>query len=117
MKFKKLLPLFVALLTLCVSAQNKTFSYSKIQTRNEVQEWGEKETIQKQNVSFSADKINLNIDKKYCLTIISKTHLPDKSIIYLCKDEKSNPVTVTLIRNTKMYLYSKSKRFLINFDS
>lgn len=35
----------------------------------------------------------------------------------MCKDEKSNPMTVMLFDNIKMYLYAKTKRFLINFQS
>jgi hypothetical protein len=35
------------------------------------------------------------------LTILSKTNLPDKGIIYLCKDEKSNPITILLIDDIK----------------
>jgi hypothetical protein len=45
-----------------------------------------------------------------------QTHLPDKGIIYLCKDEKQNDITVMLIDDEKMYLYNDSKRFLINFN-
>jgi len=99
------------------NAQQKVFSYNEIQSRNDIQEWGKCETITTQKAVFSANEINLKIDKNYHLTIISKTDLPDKGTIYLCKDEKSNPITVMLFDNIKMYLYAKTKRFLINFQS
>jgi len=69
-----------------------------------------------QSVSFTANEINLKVDKEYHLSIVSKTDLPDKGTIYLCKDEQTNPVTVMLIDDSKMYFYSKNKRYLIHFD-
>lgn len=112
---RNLLYLFIVLVPLKIIGQRKILSYNQVQSRNELQEWGEIEKIPNQTVEFTADKINLKIDKDYQLTILSKTNLPDKGIIYLCKDEKSNPITVMLIDDIKMYLYAKSKRFLINF--
>jgi hypothetical protein len=97
--------------------QHKIFSFDQVQSRNELQEWGKVEKLSNQTVEFTNDKINLKIDKNYQLTIVSRTNLPDKGIIYLCKDEKSNPITVMLIDDVKMYLYAKTHRFLINFKS
>ena len=97
-------------------AQNKVFTFCQFQTRNNVQQWGKLENISEQMVHFSPLAIDLNIDKKYHLTILSKTDLPNNGAIYLCNDEKSNPITVTLIDNSKMFLYSKTKRYQINFD-
>lgn len=116
MSLKNLFYFIVAFLPLKGIAQHKVFSYNQIQTRNDFQEWGKIENISNQTVEFSADNIKLKIDKNYQLTIVSKTNLPDKGIIYLCKDEKLNPITVMLIDDIKMYLYAKSKRFLINFQ-
>jgi hypothetical protein len=115
MSLKHLFYLVIAALSLKGIAQHKIFSFDQVQSRNDFQEWKNIEKKSDQIVEFSADKINLRIDKNYQLTIISKTSLPDKGIIYLCKDEKSNPITVMLIDDVKMYLYAKSKRFLINF--
>lgn len=115
MLFKKLSYLLAVLLPLISAAQHKVFSFDQVQSRNELQEWGKVERISDQIVEFTGDQIKLKIDKNYQLTVISKTNLPDKGIIYLCKDEKSNPITVMLIDDIKMYLYAKSKRFLINF--
>lgn len=98
------------------SAQNRVFTYSQIQTRNGDQEWSAIKNVSEQSVSFTCDEINLKVDKNYHLNIISKTDLPNNGVIYLCKDEDTNPVTVMLIDDSKMYLYSKSKRYLINFD-
>jgi hypothetical protein len=116
MRVKSLLFFSITLLAIGASAQNKVFSFSQIQSRNDIQQWRNAETICEQSVHFTANEINLTVDKSYHLTIISKTDLPDKGVIYLCNDEKSNPVTVMLIDNIKMYLYSKTKRYLIHFD-
>lgn len=97
-------------------AQNRVFTYSQVQTRDEHQVWNIIENVCLQSVSFTANEINLKVDKEYHLSIVSKTDLPDKGIIYLCKDEQTNPVTVMLIDDSKMYFYSKNKRYLIHFD-
>jgi hypothetical protein len=116
MKLKQILPLtFIVFASTCM-AQCKVFTYNQIQTRNEVQQWGNIQTIAPQNAEFSENEIKLQADQAYNLTVISKTDLPDKGTIYLCKDEKSNPITVMLFDNIKMYLYAKTKRFLINFQ-
>lgn len=117
MSFKNLFYFIIALLPCSGISQHKIFSFDQVQSRNELQEWGTAEKIATQTVEFTSDKINLKIDKNYQLTIVSKTNLPDKGIIYLCKDEKSNPITVMLIDDIKMYLYAKTRRFLINFKS
>jgi len=117
MTSKSLFFFITVLFFFSANAQQKVFSYNEIQSRNDIQEWGKCETITTQKAVFSANEINLKIDKNYHLTIISKTDLPDKGTIYLCKDEKSNPITVMLFDNIKMYLYAKTKRFLINFQS
>lgn len=116
MTFRILLPVTLFLFFIPTIAQHKVFAYSQIQSRNEVQEWGKAQNIGDQVARFSPEEIDLNIDKKYHLTIVSKTDLPDNGIIYLCNDEKSNSVTVVLFDNSKMFLYSKTKRFQINFD-
>ena len=115
MSGRNLLYLFIVLVPLKIIGQRKILSYNQVQSRNELQEWGKIEKISNQTAEFTADKIKLKIDKDYKLTILSKTNLPDKGIIYLFKDDKSNPITVMLIDDIKMYLYAKSKRFLINF--
>ena len=116
MLIKKLIYCFILIASLSSSAQNKVFTYSQIQTRNDDQEWSAIKNVSEQSVSFTCDEINLKVDKNYHLNIISKTDLPNNGVIYLCKDEETNPVTVMLIDDSKMYLYSKSKRYLINFD-
>ncbi|MFN8275126.1 MAG: hypothetical protein U0X58_09640 [Flavobacteriaceae bacterium] len=116
MKLKQLLPLCLFLFSLGSFAQCKVFTYNQIQSRNEVQQWGSIQTIAPQRAEFTDSEIKLQADQPYHLTVISKTDLPDKGTIYLCKDEKSNPITVMLFDNIKMYLYAKTKRFLINFQ-
>jgi len=117
MRFKILLPLFTVLFTTAVFAQDKTYTFSEIQSRNSLMQWEKGEIIGSRTVHFSPSEISLNIDKDYRLSIISKTSLPDNGVIYLCQDDKANPVTVMLFDNIKMYLYNKTKRFLINFNS
>jgi hypothetical protein len=116
MQFKNLFLLILPLLTLGVSAQNKVFSFNQFQVRNNIQQWGNVEKICTQTVRFTNQEIDLNIDQKYHLNIESKTDLPDKGVIYLCKDENLNPITVMIFGNSSMYLYTKNKRFLIYFD-
>ena len=116
MLIKKLIYCFILIASLSSLAQNRVFTYSQIQTRNDDQEWSVIKNVSEQSVSFTCDEINLKVDKNYHLNIISKTDLPNNGVIYLCKDEETNPVTVMLIDDSKMYLYSKSKRYLINFD-
>lgn len=116
MKFKQFLPLYFFLLSFSGMSQCKTFTYNQIQSRNELQQWGNTQIIASQNAEFSDYEIKLQADQPYHLTVISKTDLPDHGTIYLCKDEKSNPITVMLFDNIKMYLYAKTKRFLINFQ-
>ncbi|MBC7605878.1 MAG: hypothetical protein H7199_02835 [Burkholderiales bacterium] len=116
MKFKIVLPIILSLFFISAVAQHKVFAYSQIQSRNDVQQWGKVQNVGDQVARFSPAEIDLNIDKKYHLTIVSKTDLPDNGIVYLCNDEKSNRVTVMLFDNSKMFLYSKTKRFQINFD-
>jgi len=116
MLIKKLIYCFILIASLSSLAQNRVFTYSQIQTRNDDQEWSAIKNVSEQSVSFTCDEINLKVDKNYHLNIISKTDLPNNGVIYLCKDEDTNPVTVMLIDDSKMYLYSKSKRYLINFD-
>lgn len=115
MSYKNLFFTLVMLVPFIGISQHKVFSFDQVQSRNDFQEWGKTERVSDQIVEFNGNKISLKIDKNYQLTVISKTNLPDKGIIYLCKDEKSNPITVMLIDDIKMYLYAKSKRFLINF--
>ena len=116
MRFKILFPLLAVFFTLATAAQNKIYTFNEIQSRNSLQQWEKGENIGSRTVRFSPTEISLNIDTDYQLSILSKTTLPDNGVIYLCKDQKSNAVTVMLFDNLKMYLYNKTKRFLINFN-
>lgn len=117
MRLKMLLTTILILFSLNLAAQQKSFAFSEVQSRNEQQQWNNIQNVGNRVASFTPTEINLNVDRDYCLQIVSKTDLPDKGVIYLCKDDKSNAVTVMLIDNIKMYLYSKTQRFLINFDT
>ena len=116
MSLRKLLPLLLVTIFASTSAQNRVFSYSQVQSRNSVQEWGKAQSVGQQSVHFSCEAIDLKIDENYHLTIVSKTDLPDNGAIYLCNDERSNPVTIMLIDDNKMFVYSKTKRYQIKFE-
>lgn len=116
MNLKSLLALSAALLAFCASAQNKEFSFDDIQSRNNLQQWEKYPSSGIRTVSFTPERIELKVDKAYHLNIIQKTHLPDKGVIYLCKDEKQHDITVMLVSDDRMFLYNDRKRFLINFN-
>ena len=116
MILKKILPLLLVVFSGSLSAQDRVYTYRQFQSRNEVQQWGKAENVGIQKACFSEEQIDLMIDREYHLTVLSKTDLPDNGAIYLCNDEKKNPVTVMLIDDSKMFVYSKSKRYQINFD-
>ena len=116
MNCKSLLTLCIALFAMNALSQNKVFSFSEIQSRNNKQQWDKCQSITERKVHFSPEKIDIMLDKNYQLKILTTTFLPDKGAIYLCCDEKQNKVTVMLINDDKMYLYNDTKRFLINFN-
>lgn len=116
MNFKSLLTLFTAFYAMSTFAQSKTFTFNEIQSRNNKQQWDRCESVAERVAQFTPGKIDVQVDRKYNLDIISTTFLPDKGTIYLCLDEMKNKVTVMLIDNDKMYLYNDTKRFLINFN-
>lgn len=116
MNIKPLFVLYAVLMTICSVAQKKEFSFTQFQIRNSAQQWEKPFRITPRTVRFSANDIDLKIDKQYHLHIVSTTYLPDNGVIYLCKDEKQKNVTVMLIADSKMFLYSDSKRFQIDFD-
>ena len=97
-------------------SQNKTFSFNEIQSRNNLREWDKCTAVSERTVLFSAEGIDLKLEKDYHLSIINTTHLPEKGVVYLCRDEKLREVTVMLINDKKMFLYDDKKRFLINFN-
>lgn len=117
MTFKKLLATLLVLFTLSISAQNRTYAFSEIQTRDAKQQWGNSQKVGFQTAQFTPTQINLKADQPYHLDIVKKTDLPDGGAIYLCKDDKANEVTVTLIDNVKMFVYTKTKRLQINFET
>jgi hypothetical protein len=112
---KSLLALFAALLTICVSAQTRSFSFTDVQSRNSLQQWEKLPGTTLRTAQFTPEKIDLKIDRNYHLKIVQTTHLPDKGAIYLCKDEQQHDITVMLVSDDRMFLYNDKKRFLINF--
>ena len=114
MNYKPLFLFFIAFISVNLSAQKKVYTFSEFQSRNSLQQWDKCKKVEKQTASFTNDEINLFVDKNYHLKIVSKTLLPDNGIIYLCKDENLNNVTVMLLNDDKMFLYNNTKRFKIS---
>ena len=115
MSFKTFILPVLIVLSLSVSAQKRTYAFSEVQSRNESRQWECAQAVGNRTVCFSPTNIDVKVDRDYHLNIVSKTDLPNKGVIYLCKDDMANQVTVMLIDDIKMYLYSPTKRFLINF--
>jgi len=110
--------LAVLLTFLCTgaNAQPKAYSFSDVQCRDHKQQWQEFLKADEDCVAyFSDDEIALNIDKLYHLKITSTTHLPNKGVIYLCKDDNQQDVTITLIGDDRMFVYDNETRFMVNF--
>ena len=100
-----------------VFAQEKVYTFCHSQTRNKNQQWVNNQDTGEHTVSITQSEIELEVaHEKYNLKIVTMTHLPDKGVIYLCKDEKLQDVTIMLIADTRMFLYKDTKRFLINFS-
>ena len=117
MRLPLLLIIILFLASTPSSEQNKTFTFSHTQVRNNVQQWENKMEKKQQTVSISDCKIDLQVsDEQYHLDIVTTTHLPDNGVIYLCKNEQLHDITVMLISDEKMYVYDDKKRFLINFS-
>jgi len=116
MGFKTLFFLFVAFISVDLSAQKKVYTFTEFQSRNSLQQWEKCQKVEKQAISFTSNVINLIIDKSYHLKIVSKTLLPDNGVIYLCKDESQNSITVMLLNDDKLFLYNNTKRFKIDLS-
>jgi hypothetical protein len=117
MNTKALLALLILLFGPGVFAQPKALLFNEIQYRNNIQQWESFDNIDDRVVYFSPETIDLTIDVFYHLSIVSTTFLPNHGVVYLCKDEKHQNVTVTLIGDERMFVYANNKRFLINFKT
>ena len=116
MNIKALLGVLIMLIGTGATAQPKAYSFSDIQRRDQTQQWREYMKADKDCIAyFSDEKITLNIDHIYHLTVKTITHLPNGGVIYLCADEDENDVTITLIGDDRMFVYDGENRFLINF--
>jgi len=116
MNIKAGLAMLITFFCIGAIAQPKAYTFSDIQTRNHKQQWQEFLKADEDCVAyFSDDEIALNIDRLYHLKVKSMTHLPNKGVIYLCKDENQEDITITLIGNQRMFVYNDQNRFMINF--
>lgn len=112
----KSLPILLAVLfTGNAFAQAKVFQFNEIQCRNERLQWEKSLRTEDRVVYIAEDSIDVTLDKYYHLSIISKTLLPNRGAIYLCRDQQQKVVTVTLVEGEKMFLYDDTNRFRVNF--
>jgi hypothetical protein len=116
MSVKSLLALSITLFSFHAFAQSKVLCFNEIQCRNDKQQWEKSQKIDKRTVQIFDETIEIKLDKDYVLNIISSTLLPNAGVIYLCKDGNQDDVTVTLINNQKMFLYSRNHRYQITFN-
>ncbi|RZJ36248.1 MAG: hypothetical protein EOO51_02525 [Flavobacterium sp.] len=114
LKMKFVLSLFC--LAAACAAQDRSFLFSQVQSRNDAQEWSQATDVGRQVAHFTQAKIELTVDRDYWLTIIRKTELPGHGMVYLCRDQYQKPVTVTLFDDEKMLLYNENRRFQIRFE-
>ena len=116
MNCKPLFFLLAALLSTSAFSQKKMYTYSEFQTRNSTQQWDNCKQIGEQIAVISAGEIQINVIKDYRLSIVSRTHLPENGVIFLCKDQLLNDVTVMLLNDDKMIVYDRADRFMINLN-
>lgn len=117
MTCKHFLSLCSALATIVVSAQTKEFSFTGYQTSNQQQQWNGLQCVDLRKARFHENRIELTVDRNYRLSVVNKTHLPNKGVVYLCRDQMQRDVTVTLIGSERMFLYADGKRYQISFNA
>ena len=116
MNLKMEFVLLLFCLTMASAAQDRSYVFSHVQTRNIGRQWEPVDNIGQRLAHFSSSGIEVKIDREYWLTIIKKTQLPQRGMVYLCRDQYQKPVTVTVFDNDKMLLYSDNHRFRIVFE-
>lgn len=116
MTYKHFLVLIALSATFVVSAQTKELDFSGYQASAPDMHWKDVKRISPRKATFSDTKIVLHLDKAYQLTVHSKNNLPDGGIVYRCKDQQSNEVTITLISDERMFLYSGKERYQVTFN-
>ena len=116
MTCKHFIALFALLATIVASGQTKEYDFNGFQTSGANMRWAAVKRIAPAKAKFSDSKIVLMLDRKFALDVKSKTNLPDDGVVYLCKDQQSRDVTVTLIANERMFLYSGADRYQVTFN-
>ena len=91
-------------------SQTRIFNYNEVSTRDGQSNWSPQKNTRLKTAFFSDDRIELSLDRKYDLNIVSTTHLPDKGVVYVCDDQQKSRVTVMLIGNAKMFVYDNRAR-------
>lgn len=117
MTTKHVFALFAVFASVAIQAQSRELSFTGYKTGNAQRQWDKLQRVSARKAYFSDDKIELNIDQNYNLTVVSKSFLPNNGIVYRCKDQAQREVTVTLINNERMFLYSDDKRFEVHFNA
>ncbi len=108
----KLLLLLLAVSPLA-KAQSRVFSFNEVSTRNVNSEWIPQSNSKVRTAQFTDDRIEVKLDRFYDLDIVSTTHLPDRGVVYVCRDQQKAPVTVMLISDQKMFVYDDRNRYLV----
>lgn len=116
MTCKHFLALFALLGTFVATGQTREYDFNGFQTSDSNMQWASVQRLTPRKVKFSDSKININLDRKYQLIVKSKKNLPNGGVVYLCKDQQMKDVTITLIANERMFLYSGADRYQVTFN-
>ncbi|RZJ65809.1 MAG: hypothetical protein EOO50_12405 [Flavobacterium sp.] len=117
MTTRHVLTLFAVFAAIAVEAQSKELSFTGYKTGNSNLQWNKPQRVNLRKAYFSDEKIEFHIDRVYKLSVVKKTDLPNNGVVYICKDQMQQEVTVTLISNQRMFLYCEGKRFEVDFNS
>ncbi|MBD3582629.1 hypothetical protein [Flavobacterium selenitireducens] len=117
MTYKHFLVLLALVGPFTISAQYKELDFSGFQVSDAQMHWQNVKRIVPRKARFSDSQIVLALDRNYQLSVHSKKNLPDGGIVYLCKDQQQRDVTITLIGNERMFLYSGKQRYQVTFSN
>jgi hypothetical protein len=108
--------LFALLAAFAVSGQTKEYDFSGFQTSDSNMKWLAMKNVGARKAKFSDTKIVFSLDRIFQLSVIDKKDLPNGGKVYRCRDERKKEVTITLIGNDRMFLYSGTDRYQVAFS-
>ena len=117
MTYKHFLALLALLGAFMASGQNRELDFSGFQASDSEMHWQNVKRISPRKAKFSDSKIVLALDRNYQLSVQSKKNLPEGGVVYRCKDQQQRDVTITLIGNERMFLYSGKQRYQVTFNN